>query len=1808
MNDVRIMSLRHPSRNPLARGAARALIGALLVSAIPPAEAEAARTHTYAAGWKLVSIPLQPADGAPASIFADVQPPLRLYDYVAGQTVGVGEPGFRNVAPGRAYWMLNPSPTTVDVRGDLVSPTSSFTVPLTAGWNAVGTPWLSEVEWSDARVSVRSGAETLPLSQAIGRGWVEGELRDPNTSGGYATVAPNSGAALEAWQGYLAFATVQAQLIFGAPPADATPPTVHLASPEDGSSVTGPIEVIGTVDDDNLVQWTLEYAHGRGGVFVPFASGESPVVGGVLGTLDPTLLLNGLYVLRLTALDFSGHSASTSISVIVKGNRKVGHFSVSFVDMELPVAGLPIRLTRTYDSRDKRVGDFGFGWRLDISDVSLQESETPGFGWTGAVSGTFPGVSYCLEPSRAHAVSVTLPGGQILEFDAQVSPRCQAFAPVDFATVSFTPRPGTHATLVPVGGSDVTVESAWPGPATLFDYQTGAPFEPQRYVVTMDDGRTLLIDKSQGLQAITDLNGNQLTIGPGGIFHNSGAGIVFQRTGNRITSVTDPDGNSLFYGYDANGDLASFTNREGGATTFTYATDPGLPAHHLEDILYPRGAETLVRAVRNEYYEDGRLKAHIDADGRRIEYTHDPSSRQELITDRNGGVRVLEYDDRGNVVREIDASGRQIVRTFDDRDNRLSETAPHDPGSAEPPTTYTYDDRDNVTSTTDPEGNTTEFTYNARRQVLSITDPRQKTTTNVYDTAGNLTSTTDALGQALTFNHDGQGNVRNQTAVVNGTAQTTTYEHDPYGNLTKETDALGHETSYSYDARGNRLTQTTTRTLPSGSSETLVTRYEYDRNGRLVKTTDPDGSFTRTVNDAMGRQIETYDKLDRKTAFEYDDLGRLIKTTHPDQTFEENGYDAEGRRTSSRDRAGRTTTFEYDPAGRLTKTIYPDSSFTENVYDDAGRLGEVRDARGKATTYGYDLAGRRTSVRDALGNVTSFAYDQNGNQTSVTDARNQTTRLEYDELNRHTRTNLPDGTFNEIGYDTLGRRISERDQAGKLTRFQYDSLGRLRKVTDAKNQETSYAYDDLGNRISQTDANGHVTRFEYDQLGRETARILPDGDRETKGYDAAGNLRTRTDFMGRTTTYSYDDSNRLASRHYPNASENVSFTYTATGRRETATDQRGTTTYGYDGRDRLASILYPDGRKLEFGYDSNGNRTNLTARVNGQAYATGYRYDAANRLDVVTDPLGRAYDHGYDPNGNRASLAYPNGTTTSYVYDSLNRLRNLTTIGALGTIQGYAFTLGPAGNRTRIQEHDGTVRDYGYDDLYRLTSETVTRSGQLDYQKAFTYDPVGNRQTQLTSGNGAAGQTYDYDTRDRLLTDGLAAHGYDDNGNLTTKSGEATYTWDHDNRLVGITKTDGTVVAHQYDADGNRVQTATTLLGQPTQTTNFLVDTSGSLSHVAAETDGPTGALKALYVRGDDLLSVIRPNGGTWSTRFYHADGIGSIRKLTDEFGTVTDSYEYSAFGELLSHTGTDPQPYAFTGEPYDPNVGFQYHRARWMDPRSGRFVGMDPFAGRVQDPPSLHKYLYAAGDPSNRVDPTGQETLANLAVSFSITAILVRATLGIALGAADAALRGYPIRNGAVGGAVGGVLAPLVPLRIGLAFTTYGVGEALYNGEYDAALFRAATFGFGYILQTRGFGSFADFKRFWGPAGNGRAWHHIVEQTPGNRAAFGKEAIHNPSNMVPLAHGKGTVHSKISGFYSSKQPDITGSPTLTVRQWLAPKSYAEQYQFGLEAMARFGGGGSPINISGTSSSWFWPAILAPFEEGDGFGQDDSTP
>jgi RHS repeat-associated protein len=561
----------------------------------------------------------------------------------------------------------------------------------------------------------------------------------------------------------------------------------------------------------------------------------------------------------------------------------------------------------------------------------------------------------------------------------------------------------------------------------------------------------------------------------------------------------------------------------------------------------------------------------------------------------------------------------------------------------------------------------------------------------------------------------------------------------------------------------------------------------------------------------------------------------------------------------------------------------------------------------------------------------------------------------------------------------------------------------------------------LGNRLTQKDANGHTTSFEYDKLGRQSARILPDGKRETMEYDLAGNLIRKVDFAGRVTELGYDINNRLLTRTYPaSPSENVSFTYYPSGRLKTATVVCGastcTTTYNYDARDRMTSVIEPDGSRVELEWDANGNRIRVAAVPTvGSPISTSFTYDDASRLDLITDAANQDYHLSYDNVGNRTSLAHPNGVTTTYVYNDLNRLRNLTSTGTVGTVQSYDLTLGATGNRTRIVEHTGRTRDFDYDKLYRLIQDKVTNTigGAVLRQEDLAYDRVGNRTTRtLTDASGTpTTTTYTYDDRDRLLTENITNYGWDANGNLITKSGEATYTWDTENRLIKVTKTDGTVVDNAYDAFGTLLQTKTTKAGQPEIVATHLIDRSRGLTHALADLD-VSGVATSLYVRADDeLVAILRPNGaGSHATKHVHSDYIGSIRALTDADGNVTDTYEYDAWGNLLNRTGTDPQSYAFAGEPHDPNIGFQYHRARWMDTGTGTFVTRDAFVGVYADPPTLHDYVYANDDPVNRVDPTGrfgEFTLGGMMAANAVRSTLAGAQTNVGFGILDAISRG---------------------------------------------------------------------------------------------------------------------------------------------------------------------------------------------------------
>ncbi len=82
------------------------------------------------------------------------------------------------------------------------------------------------------------------------------------------------------------------------------------------------------------------------------------------------------------------------------------------------------------------------------------------------------------------------------------------------------------------------------------------------------------------------------------------------------------------------------------------------------------------------------------------------------------------------------------------------------------------------------------------------------------------------------------------------------------------------------------------------------------------------------------------------------------------------------------------------------------------------------------------------------------------------------------------------------------------------------------------------------------------------------------------------------------------------------------------------------------------------------------------------------------------------------------------------------------------------------------------------------------------------------------------------------------------------------------------------------------------------------------------------------------------------TSKFIHADALGSTRGITDSTQAVTDSMLYDAFGNVLSRTGTTPTPFGFVGKSQyqtDADSGLQLLGHRYYDPSIGRFLSSDP-------------------------------------------------------------------------------------------------------------------------------------------------------------------------------------------------------------------------------------------------------------------------
>jgi RHS repeat-associated protein len=363
------------------------------------------------------------------------------------------------------------------------------------------------------------------------------------------------------------------------------------------------------------------------------------------------------------------------------------------------------------------------------------------------------------------------------------------------------------------------------------------------------------------------------------------------------------------------------------------------------------------------------------------------------------------------------------------------------------------------------------------------------------------------------------------------------------------------------------------------------------------------------------------------------------------------------------------------------------------------------------------------------------------------------------------------------------------------------------------------------------------------------------------------------------------------------------------------------------------------------------------------------RGDSLNRLDTVKYPGGERIDYDYDEVGNQTTITTTFGTVT-YNYDDSNRLSSLTLPNTqVVNYQYYPQGHISAGNLQRIDNPNGTVSTYTYDTRNRILNLYNGRPGGVISQYTYTLDGVGNRATisfeePLTKTNPTGTVNSSYLLGNLLKSSGTTTYTYDGNGNLATKtqgSNVTNYTFDSQDRLTQVSSP-SLNMQYQYDGLFNRV--SKTVSGT---TTKFLVDPNGFLPQVIAEMDNGGNIISYYVYDGTGLVAKITSGGSVY---YYHYDGIGTTIAMTDSNANMVNKYAYDEFGNLLNFVEAVSNPFLYVGQygVMDEDNGLLYMRARYYDPQVGRFISKDP----IKYGGGINLYAYVENDPIDLIDPLG--------------------------------------------------------------------------------------------------------------------------------------------------------------------------------------------------------------------------------------------
>jgi RHS repeat-associated protein len=1090
----------------------------------------------------------------------------------------------------------------------------------------------------------------------------------------------------------------------------------------------------------------------------------------------------------------------------------------------------------------------------------------------------------------------------------------------DPGTQSFAPQLQTQDVIVRTATSPIRYERReTDGSVEVFSQPDGALTSPRKVFLTswkdpQGNTATLTYDASLRLVAVTDATGQVTT-------------LAYEDLADplKVTRVTDPFGRSAVFEYNGVGDLTAITDMMGMRSSFEYDTGVPDPAYPTSDFI-----SSMTTPYGTTYFQLGGAGTSVDNPW--ISATDPLGGTEKLLFSKTLATGLPASDPAASVPTGFSDRNSTLATNISIFWDKRAMALYPDDYSKGVVTKWLWDTPGHVSllsvkhSEKRPLENRVWYSYPGQTDVAAVgtinapvkigrvlDDGSSQIERYEYSSAGLKTREIDPAGRTKEYVYDTNGLDLLEVRVVNGQSsdllQSLTYnsQHEP---LTA-TDAAGQTTNYTYNAAGQLLT----RVDPPHGGLTLAQRtttYTYDPNGVLQNVTGGVSGLTTTYTyDSYGRVRTSTDPDSYTVTFDYDIFDRPTRTTYPDGTYDETQYDRldAARR---RDRLGRWTQTLYDPLRRVVSTRDPAGRTTTQEWCTCGSLEKLVDPNGNTTTWDHDVQGRVTKETRANATFKTMVYETTTSRLKKTiDAKLEEIQYAYSIDDK-----LLSKTYVNAEHPTPNVSLSYADPA---TGF-LDAHGRLRQMVDGTGT-TIYSYVPFGQlgagQLASVDgplANDTVS-YGYDELGRAVSRSL-NGVNTGWSYDVQGRLQTLSDPIG-NFGYTYEGvTGRVASVTYPNGQ---------------------TSTYSYfpnTGDHRLQEILHkkPGGAtlsKFDYTYDAGGNILTWAQQTDtNPAQTYSLEYDRADELTAATLAAAtpKRYRYGYDAAGNRIAEQIDD-VVTSASYDNMNRLVSQQPGGAIafrGTVSEPA-TVTIAGTPAAVTSSNA------------FSGSTPAPSGTSTVVVAAT-DSSGNTRTNTY-------QLSETGTSNTLT--------YDPSGNLTS-DGTRTFEWDAENRLTAVKQGGNTLASFTYDGNGRR---ATKTAGGVT--TTYVYDGSQFLE------ERPSGGSTKRYVYGPGIDQPLAQSvGGV--TSYFAADHLGSVVRTTDATGAPTLTRQYDPWGNLLQ--GSTTSGYAFTGREWDSETGLYYYRARYYDPKLGRFISEDPsrFEGAV------NFYSYVDNRPASAVDPSG--------------------------------------------------------------------------------------------------------------------------------------------------------------------------------------------------------------------------------------------